>query len=142
VTVLDVSTFVTGGFCSLLLANQGTDVINVERPDVGDDNRHSGPPFVDGESPYFWTVNYDKRSVELNLKEPEGLAALYDLAAEADVFIQNDRPGTEERLGVDDETLREYNEDLIDCSISAFGGTGPSPTPLSQASVYSCQFLR
>src|SRR6056297_2517747 len=72
VTVLDLSTFVTGGFCSLMLANQGAEVIKVERPEVGDDNRHSGPPFVDGESPYFWTVNYDKRSIELDLKKEEG----------------------------------------------------------------------
>jgi len=125
VTVLDLSTFVTGGFCSLMLANQGADVIKVERPDVGDDNRHSGPPFVDGESPYFWTVNYDKRSVELDLTEPEGLAALYDLAAEADVFIQNYRPGTAEKLGVAEADLREVNDRLVYCAISAFGQTGP-----------------
>jgi len=125
VTVLDLSTFVTGGFCSLMLANQGADVIKVERPDVGDDNRHSGPPFVDGESPYFWTVNYDKRSVELDLTEPEGLAALYDLAGEADVFIQNYRPGTAEKLGVAEADLREVNDRLVYCAISAFGQTGP-----------------
>ena len=125
VTVLDLSTFVTGGFCSLMLANQGAEVIKVERPGVGDDNRHSGPPFVDGESPYFWTVNYGKRSVELNLKTEEGLAALYDLAEEADVFVQNYRPGTAEKLRVADDDIREVNEDVIYCAISAFGQTGP-----------------
>ena len=125
ITVVDMTTFVTGGFCSLMLANQGADVVKVERPGYGDDNRHSGPPFIDGESPYFWTVNYDKRSVELDLKTAEGTEALYDLVAEADVFLQNYRPGTEERLGVDYETLTEYNEQLIYCSISAFGETGP-----------------
>jgi len=125
VTVLDLSTFVTGGFCSLMLANQGADVIKVERPEVGDDNRHSGPPFVDGESPYFWTVNYGKRSVELDLKTEEGLAALYDLAAEADVFVQNYRPGTAEKLHVAYDDIREVNEDVIYCAISAFGQTGP-----------------
>jgi len=125
VTVLDLTTFVTGGFCSLMLANQGADVIKVERPDVGDDNRHSGPPFIDGESPYFWTINYDKRSVELNLKREEGLAALYDLAAEADVFVQNYRPGTAEKLGVDEDSIREQREDVVYCAISAFGQTGP-----------------
>jgi len=125
VTVLDLSTFVTGGFCSLMLANQGAEVIKVERPGVGDDNRHSGPPFVDCESPYFWTVNYGKRSVELNLKTEEGLAALYDLAAEADVFVQNYRPGTAEKLHVADDDIREVNEDIIYCAISAFGQTGP-----------------
>jgi crotonobetainyl-CoA:carnitine CoA-transferase CaiB-like acyl-CoA transferase len=125
VTVVDLTTFVTGGFCSLMLANQGADVIKVERPGAGDDNRHSGPPFVDGESPYFWTVNYGKRSVELDLKSDAGLAALYDLAAEADVFLQNYRPGTAEKLGVDEAAIRERNEDVVYCAISAFGQTGP-----------------
>ena len=124
-TVLDLSTFVTGGFCSLMLANQGADVIKIERPEIGDDNRHSGPPFVDGESPYFWTVNYDKRSVEINLKTEDGLAALYDLAAEADIFIQNYRPRTAEKLRVAYDDIREVNEEIIYCAISAFGQTGP-----------------
>ena len=139
ITVLDLTTFVTGGFATLMLANQGADVIKVERPDVGDDNRHSGPPFVEiegyegpgvtasdrGESPYFWTVNYGKRSVELNLKTDEARAALYDLAAEADVLVENFRPGTAERLEVGYEDVREHNESIVYCSISAFGDTGP-----------------
>jgi crotonobetainyl-CoA:carnitine CoA-transferase CaiB-like acyl-CoA transferase len=125
VRVVDLTTFVTGGFCSLMLANQGAEVIKVERPGVGDDNRHSGPPFIDGESPYFWTVNYGKKSVELDLKSDAGREALYDLASEADVFLQNYRPGTAERLDVDEETIRSHNDDVIYCAISAFGQTGP-----------------
>ncbi|QLG63857.1 CaiB/BaiF CoA transferase family protein [Halorarum salinum] len=139
VTVVDLTTFVTGGFATLMLANQGAEVVKVERPGVGDDSRYSGPPFVDvegydgpgraaapeGESPYFWTVNYGKRSVELNLKNDAGLEALYDLVAEADVFVENFRPGTAERLGVDYDTLRGRRDDLVYCSISAFGETGP-----------------
>ncbi|MFB6281478.1 MAG: CaiB/BaiF CoA transferase family protein [Haloferacaceae archaeon] len=140
VRVVDLTTFVTGGFASLMLANQGADVIKVERPGVGDDNRYSGPPFVrpdegydgpgttaadEGESPYFWTVNYDKRSVEFDLKTDEGHAALLDLASEADVVIENFRPGTAERLGIAYEDVREVNEDVVYCSISAFGETGP-----------------
>jgi crotonobetainyl-CoA:carnitine CoA-transferase CaiB-like acyl-CoA transferase len=125
VRVVDLSTFVTGGFCSLMLANQGADVIKIERPGTGDDIRGSGPPFVDGESPYYWTVNYDKRSVELDLKTEAGMAALYDLVAEADVFLQNFRPGVEERLGVAYDDLTDLNPDLVYCSISAFGETGP-----------------
>lgn len=137
--VLDLSSFVTGGFATLMLANQGAEVIKVERPNAGDDIRHSGPPFVEvedydgpgrsateaGESPYFWTVNYGKRSIELNLKSPEGKQALYDLVEEADVLVENFRPGTAERLGVDYATVREYNDQLIYCSISAFGEDGP-----------------
>ena len=125
VRVLDLTTFVTGGFCSLMLANQGADVVKVERPGTGDDNRHSGPPFVGGESPYFWTVNYGKRSVTLDLKSDEGREALYDLAREADVFIQNYRPGVADRLGVGYDDIRERNEEVVYCAISAFGQTGP-----------------
>jgi crotonobetainyl-CoA:carnitine CoA-transferase CaiB-like acyl-CoA transferase len=125
ITVVDLSTFVTGGFCSLMLANQGAEVVKVERPGAGDDIRHSGPPFVDGESPYYWSVNYDKRSVELDLKSDAGLAALYDLVEAADVFVQNFRPGTADRLGVGYDDLRERNADLVYCDISAFGATGP-----------------
>ncbi len=125
ITVVDLSTFVTGGFSSLMLANQGADVIKIERPGYGDDIRHSGPPFVDGESPYFWTVNYDKRSVTIDLKADAGRAALYAILEEADVFIQNYRPGTAERLGVDEPTVRERNPAIVYCAISAFGQTGP-----------------
>ena len=140
ITVVDLTTFVTGGFATLMLANQGAEVIKVERPGVGDDNRHSGPPFVEpnpeydgpgrtadenGESPYFWTINYDKLSVEFNLKTESGLQALYDLVAEADVVVENFRPGTAERLGIGYDDLREVNDDVVYCSISAFGETGP-----------------
>ncbi len=140
VTVVDLTTFVTGGFATLMLANQGADVIKIERPDVGDSIRHSGPPFVtpdaesndgegttvpEGESPYYWTVNYDKRSVELNLKREEGLRALLDIVDDADVVVENFRPGTAEKLGVDYESIKEHNEDVVYCSISAFGETGP-----------------
>ena len=139
ISVLDLSTFVTGGFATMMLANQGADVVKVERPTAGDDIRHSGPPFVDttnydgpgrsaapeGESPYYWTVNYGKRSIELNLKSEDGREALYDLAEAADVVVQNFRPGTAERLGVDYETLSDLNDGIVYCSISAFGDGGP-----------------
>jgi len=138
ITVVDCSSFVTGGFATLMLANQGAEVIKVERPEVGDDIRHSGPPFVEpaehdgpgttvpeGESPYYWTVNYDKRSIELNLKSAEAVATLYDLIETADVFVENFRPGTADRLGLGYEDLSSVNDELIYCSISAFGETGP-----------------
>lgn len=138
ITVVDLTTFVTGGFTTAMLANQGADVIKIERPFVGDDSRYSGPPFVDtdydgpgtvaddhGESPYFWTINYGKRSVEFDLKTESGLAALYDLVAEADVFVENFRPETADRIGVGDDDIRDISEDIVYCSISAFGETGP-----------------
>jgi crotonobetainyl-CoA:carnitine CoA-transferase CaiB-like acyl-CoA transferase len=125
IRVVDMSTFVTGGFCSLMLANQGADVIKIEQPGSGDDIRHSGPPFVDGDSPYYWTVNYGKRSVELDLGSDAGLVAVYDLVASADVLIQNFRPGTAERLGVGYDAIRDRNESIVYCDISAFGNSGP-----------------
>lgn len=139
IAVLDLSTFVTGGFATMMLANQGADVVKIERPDAGDDIRHSGPPFVDtsdydgpgrsaspeGESPYFWTVNYGKRSIELNLKSEAGRQAFYDLAEKADVVLENFRPGTAARLGVDYDTISEINDRIVYCSISAFGDSGP-----------------
>ncbi|WP_096391833.1 CaiB/BaiF CoA transferase family protein [Halopenitus persicus] len=139
ITVLDLTTFVSGGFATMMLANHGADVIKIERPTVGDDSRHSGPPFVpvedysgpgrvateEGESPYFWTVNYDKRSIELNLKTDEGLHVLFDLLESADVIIENFRPGTTEKLGIDYDSVRSINKNVIYCSISAFGDSGP-----------------
>ncbi|ERH03614.1 MAG: putative acyl-CoA transferases/carnitine dehydratase [uncultured archaeon A07HR60] len=139
ISVVDLTTYVTGGFATTMLANQGAEVVKIERPNVGDDSRHSGPPFVSvddhdgpgeaaaeaGESPYFWTINYGKRSIEIDLKADEGKQTLYDLVERADVFIENYRPGTAERLDVDYETIREYNDSIIYCSISAFGETGP-----------------
>ena len=125
VTVVDLSTFVTGGFCSAMLANQGAEVVKIEQPGYGDAVRHSGPPFIKGESPYYWTLNYGKRSLELDLKNERAREALYELVEEADVFIQNFRPGIAERLEVDYETIAEHNEDVIYLAISAFGQTGP-----------------
>lgn len=125
VRVIDASTYVSASFGTLMLANLGAEVIKVERPGAGDEARHAGPPFVDGESPYFMTVNYGKESIELNLKSEEGKQILYDLVAEADAFVENFRTGTAERLGIDYGTLREYNEELVYCSVSAFGESGP-----------------
>jgi crotonobetainyl-CoA:carnitine CoA-transferase CaiB-like acyl-CoA transferase len=125
VTVIDVSTYVSASFGTLMLANLGARVVKIERPGDGDVSRTAGPPFLAGESPYFMTVNYGKESVELNLKTDEGKQILYELVSEADAFVENFRPGTAERLGIDYETLNEYNDSLVYCSVSAFGEDGP-----------------
>lgn len=125
ITVIDVSTYVSASFGTLMLANLGARIIKVERPGDGDVSRTAGPPFVDGESPYFMTVNYGKDSIELNLKTDEGKEILYDLVAEADAFVENFRPGTAKRLGIDYETLSEHNDSLVYCSVTAFGEDGP-----------------
>jgi crotonobetainyl-CoA:carnitine CoA-transferase CaiB-like acyl-CoA transferase len=124
VTVVDLSSYLTGSFAGSMLAYLGADVIKVERPGTGDPNRESAP-FVDGESGYFWTVNYGKRSLELDLKSERGVELFHELTDEADVVIENFRPGTTERLGIDYESVAEHNPSVIYCSISGFGESGP-----------------
>lgn len=125
VTVVDTSQWVTGGFATLMLANQGARVIKIERPKYGDDIRQSGPPFIEGEAPYFWTVNYGKESIEIDLKTDEGKKLVYDLVKDADVFVENFRPGKINDLGLGYDELSSINNEIIYCSISAFGETGP-----------------
>jgi len=123
--VLDLSRVVSGPFCSRLLADLGAEVIKIEEPLQGDDSRAFGPPFVGGESAYFLSVNRNKRSCAINLKEPEGVQLVQSLAARCDVLLENFRPGTLARLGLNHQVLRLANPLLVSCSISGFGHTGP-----------------
>jgi crotonobetainyl-CoA:carnitine CoA-transferase CaiB-like acyl-CoA transferase len=123
--VLDLTRILAGPFCTMILGDMGADVVKVENPDGGDDTRRWGPPFVEGESAYFLSVNRSKRSVTLNLKVPRGKALLNDLLTRADVLIENFRPGAMERLGFGYEAAAARNPRLIYCSISGFGQTGP-----------------
>ncbi len=125
IRILDLSQVVVGPYCTMLLGDLGADVIKVERPGRGDDTRDWGPPFLNGESAYFLSVNRNKMSITLNLKEPKGIRVLMDLAAKCDIFIQNFKPGVMERLGADYETIAGINPKIIYCSISAYGPTGP-----------------
>jgi crotonobetainyl-CoA:carnitine CoA-transferase CaiB-like acyl-CoA transferase len=125
VRVLDLTRAVTGPFCTLLLGDLGARIIKIEEPRTGDETRQWGPPFVEGESAYFLALNRNKESVVLDFKQEGDLAALRRLASESDVVAQNFRPGVAERLGVNYESLRAANEDLIYASISGFGLTGP-----------------
>jgi crotonobetainyl-CoA:carnitine CoA-transferase CaiB-like acyl-CoA transferase len=109
----------------MVLGDLGADVIKVENPDGGDDTRSWGPPFVGGESAYFLSINRNKRSLTLNLKNPRGQDLLRQLAARSDVFIENMRPGALERWKLDATSIRAENPRLITCSISAFGKSGP-----------------
>jgi crotonobetainyl-CoA:carnitine CoA-transferase CaiB-like acyl-CoA transferase len=124
VTVLDLSRVLAGPYCTMVLGDLGADVIKIERLPGGDDSRTMGP-FLDGESYCFAQVNRNKRSVALDLKQPEGLSALLAIAAKADIVVENFRPGTTERLGCDYESVRALNPEVIYCSISGFGQTGP-----------------
>lgn len=124
IRVLDLSRVLAGPYCSLTLSDLGAEVIKVEIPGRGDDTR-TYPPFVNGVSSYFMSINRGKESVTLNLKTDEAKEALYRIVEECDVLLENFRPGVTARLGVDYETLRERNPRLIYCSISSFGQTGP-----------------
>lgn len=122
--VIDLTSYLSGPFCAQILGDQGADVIKVERPDIGDDTRWM-PPFVEGESATFMLWNRNKRSVVLDLKSEDGLDACKRLIADADVVIENFKPGVAARLGLGYETLHEAHPRLIYCSVSGFGQTGP-----------------
>ena len=122
VRVLEMGTFITGPAAGMLLGDLGAEVIKIENPDAGDPFR----AFEGGlYSPHFQTYNRNKKSVTLNTKQPEDLAALDRMILDADVFIQNFRPGVAERLGVDAKRLQAINPALVYCAISGFGPTGP-----------------
>jgi crotonobetainyl-CoA:carnitine CoA-transferase CaiB-like acyl-CoA transferase len=122
--VLDLTTHLSGPYCAMILADHGADVVKVERPDGGDDMRKT-PPFVAGESAPFMLWNRNKRSLRLNLKDAADKDKLLALVDAADVFLENFKPGTAARLGLDYATLAARNPALVYCSISGFGQTGP-----------------
>ena len=122
--VLDCTQIMAGPFCTLLLADMGADVIKIERPEGGDDIRHTGP-FIDGWSAPFLGVNRNKRSLALDLRSDRGRDVIRHLVASADVMVQNFRPGTLKRMGLGYDDLQPLRPELIYCSISGFGNTGP-----------------
>jgi crotonobetainyl-CoA:carnitine CoA-transferase CaiB-like acyl-CoA transferase len=125
IRVVDLTRALAGPYCSLLLGDMGADVIKIEQPGTGDETRQWGPPFIDGESSYFMSVNRNKRSVVLDLKSAPGLEALQRLTAASDVLVENFRPGTMERLGLSYQQAQQLNPSLIFTSVSGFGQTGP-----------------
>lgn len=122
--ILDLTTFLSGPFCTQILADLGAEVVKLEAPE-GDSSRHIPPHFVGDDSAYFLGINRNKRSVALDLKQPEGLALARRLIGEADVVVENFRPGVTSRIGIDIKALTQANPRLIWASISGFGQTGP-----------------
>jgi formyl-CoA transferase/CoA:oxalate CoA-transferase len=122
--VLDLTNFLSGPYCTMLLGDMGADVIKVERPGTGDDARRM-PPFVDGRSAPFSLWNRNKRSIALDMKDGADAEVLRRLAARADVLVENFRPGTLDRVGLSWEAVRERHPRLVYASISGFGQTGP-----------------
>ena len=123
VVVLDMTKVLAGPYCGAILADMGATVIKIEIPGKGDDSRNYGP-FQNGESIYYGNLNRNKRGMTLNLKTQKGKEILNKLVKKADILLENNRPGTMERLGVGYETLKEINPRLIYGSITGFGCTG------------------
>ncbi|WP_432396856.1 CaiB/BaiF CoA transferase family protein [Pseudarthrobacter sp. L19] len=123
--VLDLSRILSGPFATMTLADLGAEVIKIEQPGQGDDTRQWGPPFQGDEAAYFLAVNRNKRSLAVDLKSPEGLEVVRELARRADIVVENFRPGTAARLGLGYEELSKDNPGLVYASISGYGQTGP-----------------
>jgi crotonobetainyl-CoA:carnitine CoA-transferase CaiB-like acyl-CoA transferase len=125
ITVVDFTRVLSGPYCTMLLADMGARVIKIEQPGCGDDTRAWGPPFVKGESAYFLSINRNKESLTLDLKHSAAAEVIGTLLRNADVLVENFRPGTMERLGFGYEALRPECPHLVYCSISGFGQSGP-----------------
>ena len=131
--ILDMTRILAGPYATQLLGDMGADVVKVERPNVGDDTRGWGPPYVtaaDGvesrESAYYMCTNRNKRSIAVDMADPDGADTLRKLAGRSDVVIQNFKVGGLDKYGLDYDTLRERNPGLVYCAISGFGQTGPN----------------
>ena len=132
IRVLDLARILAGPWCTQNLADMGADVIKVERPGVGDDTRHWGPPWIkdaDGkdtlDSAYYASCNRNKRSVTINIGTPEGQVMVRELAKTADVFIENYKQGDLARYQLDYESIKAVNPSIVYCSITGYGQSGP-----------------
>ena len=125
ITVVDLTRVLSGPYCTMVLADLGARVIKIERPGTGDDTRGWGPPFLDGESAYFMSINRNKESVTIDFKRDEGGALLTSLVARADVLVENFRPGTLDSIGFGYDTVAAAYPRLVYASVSGFGQTGP-----------------
>ena len=125
VRVIDVTQIMAGPFCTMLLGDMGADVIKIEKPDGGDDVRRSGPPFVAGESATFLNIGRNKRSVVIDMKRPEGTEIVRNMARDAEILVQNLRPGRLEGFGLGYENVRAVNPAIVYATITGFGRTGP-----------------
>jgi CoA:oxalate CoA-transferase len=109
ITIVDLTRVLAGPYCTMLLGDMGAEIIKIERPDGGDDTRGFGPPYLNGESAVFLSINRNKKSVTLNLKHPEGKRVLTQLVERADVLVENFRTGTMASLGFDYAAVSRLN---------------------------------
>ena len=135
--VLDFSILIAGPYCARMLGDVGADVIKIEPPE-GDDMRMR-QPLRDGCSTYFGQLNAGKRSIALDLKNPAAIEIVLGLAAEADVVVENFRPGVMDRLGLGYDALRKINSRLVYCSISGYGQTGPAAARAAYAMIVQAE---
>ena len=124
IKVVDLTRTLAGPFCTMMLGDMGAEVIKIEEPERGDEIR-SWTPFWGGESTVFVAFNRNKRSLSLNLREPEAVEIVKTLAADADVMIESFRAGTLERMGLGYEAIKQHNPGIVYCTISGYGRTGP-----------------
>lgn len=124
IRILELGNFIAGPFCTMLLADMGADVIKIEPP-AGGDMARATPPYVDGMSAQFASLNRNKRSLALDLKRPQARETVLRLAQAADVFLENYRPGVMEKMGLGAEQVRKLNPRIVYVSVSGFGQTGP-----------------
>lgn len=124
IKLIDLTRVLAGPYATMLLADFGAEIIKIEVPKTGDDSRAFGP-YVNGESAYFMSINRNKKSITLNLKTEEGKDILKKLVMQADVLVENFRPGTMEKLGLGYDVLKEINPKLIYAASSGYGHTGP-----------------
>ncbi|MCE2464756.1 MAG: CoA transferase [Dehalococcoidia bacterium] len=125
VRVLDLTRALAGPYCSMMLGDYGADVVKIEIPGTGDDTRGWGPPYIGDQSAYFLSINRNKRSITLNLRNPKGRDVFMEMARTADVIVENYTPGVTARLGIDYDSVKAIKPGIIYCSISGFGQTGP-----------------
>ncbi|XP_043364635.1 succinate--hydroxymethylglutarate CoA-transferase isoform X2 [Dermochelys coriacea] len=126
VKILDLTRVLAGPFATMNLGDLGAEVIKVERPGVGDDTRAWGPPFVGTESIYFLSVNRNKKSIAVNMKNPKGAKIIRELAAVSDVFVENYVPGKLAEMGLGYEDINKIASHIVYCSITGYGQTGPA----------------
>uniref|UniRef100_A0A452F1C0 Succinyl-CoA:glutarate-CoA transferase n=1 Tax=Capra hircus TaxID=9925 RepID=A0A452F1C0_CAPHI len=125
VRILDLTRLLAGPFATMNLGDLGAEVIKVERPGAGDDTRTWGPPFVGTESTYFLSVNRNKKSIAVNIKDPKGVKIVKELAAVCDVFVENYVPGKLSAMGLGYEDIDAIAPHIVYCSITGYGQTGP-----------------
>lgn len=127
IRILDLSRVVSGPYCTMMLGDLGAEVIKIEHPEIPDETRTWGPPFAEGrsDSAYYLSVNRNKKSLTLNIKSDEGKQILRTLIEQSDILVENFRVGVMDKLGFSYEEVKIINPQLIYCSISGYGSTGP-----------------